>query len=195
MELKKRKYKRDQVNAMLEAYKSQYENLVLDLRSRINELVKENKALLEKIEHNKQREKTIIATLERAEISAEQIKEQAQLEYVLEMQHLRDFSAKWDRYFNKLKEKYPVNKTTNKALDIINQVEELSEESDAKQAIQRLDDMISEENRSFNPKSKIKDYICATTSESGFNINEVLNPGKLELEDLCKELGLIDEDE
>ena len=195
MELKKRKYKRDQVNSILDAYKSQYENLILDLRTRINELVKENKALLEQVEQNKQRESLIIKTLESAEVHAEQIKEQAQLEYVLEMQRLRAFSEKWDKYFNKLKEKYPTSKTVKKAIEIKNQVDAEPKDSDAKKTIEKLDSMVSAENKNFNPKSKIKDYICATTSESGFNINEVLNPGKLELEDLCKELGLIEEGE
>ena len=195
MELKNRKYKREQVNAIIEAYKEQYESLIFDLRSRINELVKENKTLLEQVEQNKKRENLIVKALESAEERAEQIIEQAQLEYVLEMQRLKSFSDKWDKYFNKLKEKYPLDKAINKAIEIKNQAVSLSDESDAKKAIQKIDDMISQENQSFNPKTKIKDYISATISENGFNLNEVLNPGKLELEDLCKELGLIEEGE
>ena len=61
-----------------------------------------------------------------------------------------------------------------------------------KQVIEDLDGMIDEQT-TFNPKQKIKDYVVAT-SDSGFNLDEVLNPGKLELEDLCKELGLIEEE-
>ena len=44
----------------------------------------------------------------------------------------------------------------------------------------------------FNPKKKIVDYI-ASTGDNGFNLDEVLNPGELQLEDLCKELGLMQE--
>ena len=44
----------------------------------------------------------------------------------------------------------------------------------------------------FDPKSKIEAFVAAT-SDNGFNLNEVLNPGELQLEDLCKELGLIEE--
>ncbi len=194
MELKKRKYKNKEVALIIEEYKAEYESLVLDLKTRINELTKENEELLEQVQQNKQRENLIIKTLESAQQSAEQIKEQAQLEYALEMQRLRDFSRKWDRYFNNIKDKYPSCKTTEKALEIKNKVDALSEDDSPKQAIEKLDDMVSEQNRAFNPKSKIKDYILATTSESGFNINEVLNPGKLELEDLCKELGLIEDE-
>ncbi len=194
MELDKRKYNRDQVNAIIEAYKEKYENLVADFRSRISELEKENKSLLEQVEQYANRERLIIKALESAEEKAEQIKEQAQLEYVLELQRLKDFIKKWDKYFITLKEKYPCD-STKKALDIKKQVEEVSKEDDAKECIEKLDEMISEQNRAFNPKTKIKEYISATTSENGFNINDVLNPGKLELEDLCKELGLIEEGE
>ena len=196
MELSKRKYKRIEVEQMINAYKSQYENLILDLRSRISELDKENKALLQQVEQNKNREGLIIKALERAEESAEQIKEQAQLEYALELQRLGEFTRKWDRFFNNLKDKYSTCNTAKKALEIKEQVEILSaDSSNPKQVIEKLDDMITEQNKAFNPKSKIKEYISATTSESGFNLNDVLNPGKLELEDLCKELGLIEEGE
>ena len=194
MELSKRKYKRIEVEQMIGAYKSQYENLILDLRSRISELDKENKALIEENEQNKNREALIIKALERAEESAEQIKEQAQLEYALELQRLSEFVRKWDRFFNNLKDKYSTCDTAKKALEIKEEVENASKTSNAKQVIEKLDGMITERTKDFNPKSKIKEYISATTSESGFNLNDVLNPGKLELEDLCKELGLIEEE-
>jgi hypothetical protein len=45
-----------------------------------------------------------------------------------------------------------------------------------------------------SPKKMISDYI-SSNSENGFNMDEVLNPGDLELEELCKELGLLDGDE
>ncbi len=194
MELDKRKYSRDQVNAIVEEYKAKHENLETELRTRITELVNENNALLEQVEQYRNRERLIIKALESAEEKAEQIIEQAQLEYVLELQRLKEFVKKWDKYFIALKEKYPCD-ATNKALDIKKQVEELSKEDDAKECIENIDEIISEQNRAFNPKTKIKEYISATTSENGFNINDVLNPGKLELEDLCKELGLIEEGE
>ena len=50
----------------------------------------------------------------------------------------------------------------------------------------------SKEMGEFNPK-KIMDEYIATTGDNGFNLDEVLNPGELHLEDLCKELGLIEE--
>jgi hypothetical protein len=49
------------------------------------------------------------------------------------------------------------------------------------------------DNKIFDPEKRIADYVSAT-SENGFNLEEVLNPGELHLEDLCKELGLIEEE-
>ena len=193
MELKKRKYKRKEVNLMLDAYKAQYENLIGEFRSRINQLSKENKDLLEQLEKVNEREKLIISTLERAEKTAFQIKEQVELEYSLEMERLKKFSKTWDSYFKQLTEKYPSSKVVKKAVSIKNKVDAGSKSKSAKNTINELEKLITEK-ENFNPKQKIKDYIVAT-SDTGFDMDKVLNPGKLELGDLCKELGLIEENE
>ena len=193
MELKKRKYKRKEVDLMINAYKAQYENLIGELRSRINQISKENKDLLEQLEKVNEKERLIISTLERAEKTAFQIREQVELEYSLEMERLKKFSKTWDSYFKQLSEKYPANKTVKKAVSIKNKVDESSNSKSAKSTINELEKLITEK-ETFNPKQKIKDYIVAT-SDTGFDMDKVLHPGKLELGDLCKELGLIEENE
>ena len=192
MELEKRKYKRKEVSAMIDAYRAQYENLIIEYRARISELVKENSELTKKLEETSSKEPLIIATLERAEKTSQEIVARAELEYSLELQRLKKFTEKWDDYFKDLQEKYPRSETTKKAIKIREKVKELSKNSNAKKVIEQLDGIIDEKKK-FNPKQKIKDYVVAT-SDTGFNLDEVLNPGKLELEDLCKELGLIEED-
>ena len=54
-----------------------------------------------------------------------------------------------------------------------------------------LSEIIEEKNQPFNPKEIINDYVAAT-GDNGFDLDEVLNPGELQLEDLCKELGLLE---
>ena len=193
MELKKRKYKRKTVSLMLDAYKAQYDNLILELRGRISQLASENKALNEKINEFKDREKLIISTLERAELHANQLVQQAEIEYSLEMQRLSNFSKSWDTFFNNLKEKYPNDKTVQKAISLKEKVEKNSNSKTSKNTINELEELVKEKEK-FNPKQKIKDYIVAT-SDTGFDMDQVLNPGKLELGDLCKELGLIEEND
>ena len=192
MELKKRKYKRKEVSAMVDAYKGQYENLILEYRTRISELLKENSKLTTRVEEMSSKEPLVIAMLERAEKTSLEILEKAELQYSLEMERLKKFVENWNEYFKHLEEKYPLYPTTKKAIDIKDKVNAFSKKSNAKKAIEEIGGMIEEE-KSFNPKQKIKDYVVAT-SDNGFNLDEVLNPGKLELEDLCKELGLIEEE-
>ena len=61
--------------------------------------------------------------------------------------------------------------------------------------VEELDSVLAvngkKKDKKFNPKAVISDYIVATEN-NGFNMDEVLNPGELRLEDLCKELGLIE---
>ena len=59
---------------------------------------------------------------------------------------------------------------------------------------EELDDLIERETAAaqFNPKEKIERYI--ENDVNGFNLEEVLNPGELQLEDLCRELGLMEDD-
>ena len=109
------------------------------------------------------------------------------------MERLKKFSKNWDSYFNQLKEKYPMYKTTKKAIALKEKVDKHSKTNNSKQTIKELEKLIGEEQK-FNPKQKIKDYIVAT-SDTGFDMDKVLHPGKLELGDLCKELGLIEENE
>ena len=193
MELKKRKYKRKDVALMLDAYKAQYDNLIAELRSRITQLSKENDDLREQLQKVNDKEKLIISTLERAEKTSSQIVEQIELEYSLEMDRLRRFSKTWESFFNELKNKYPTSKSVKKAVSIKEMIDSTSTSESSKNFINDLEKLILKEEK-FNPKEKIKDYIVAT-SDTGFDMDKVLHPGKLELGDLCKELGLIDEND
>lgn len=178
---------------MVTAYKAQYENLIAEQRTRISELSNENSILQSQLDEFKQKEKLIISTLERAEKSADEIIEQAKEQYLQEMQRLKAFVENWNDYFDDLKEKYPLYSNVKKALKIRDRVKDFNG-GDVKVAITELDESIDKYKIKFNPKQKIKDYI-ASTGDNGFNLDEVLNPGKLELEEICKELGLIEQSE
>ena len=179
---------------MLNAYSSEYQARIAEQRIQISELSKENFQLLEELEKFKEKEKLISSALINAEKRAQEIIEQAELQYSLEVAKLKKFCDKWDEYFNMLKEKYPLYPTTKKAIKIKEKIVQAEKISKSKKIIEEVDAMLSEDGQVFDPKSKIRDYIAAT-SDNGFNMNDVLNPGKLELEDLCKELGLIEENE
>lgn len=64
--------------------------------------------------------------------------------------------------------------------------------TDLLNAINSLKKIIEDKNPDFNPKKIIDDYV-AVSSENGFDLNQV-NDTTIKLEDVCKDLGLIDED-
>lgn len=193
LELEKKKYTKAEVILMLNAYKSEFEKRYLEQREIISQLNAEIKVLSATAEDLNQKEKLILATLVRAEKTALDLKKEAEEQYELEIERLKRFSKKWDKYFNDLKEKYPLYKPVKDAVKINEKLKNSS--GDAKVVINELDSMLpKEKEKPFNPKSKIRDYIAAT-GDNGFNLDDVLNPGELRLEDLCKELGLIDGEE
>ena len=177
---------------MINAYRAEYENLISEQNNRISELIKENANIRAKEDYINQKEKLILTTLEQAENNAKMLDEKSKLQYSYEMQRLKQFVEKWDAYFNDLQEKYPLYSSVKQAVDIKDKVIK-SQEKEARKTILEIDEILSKQKERFNPKKKIDEYIAATTaSANGFNLDDVLNPGELQLEDLCKELGLID---
>ncbi len=195
MELNKNKYAKKEVLDILNAYKAEYEKKFAEYREEIYRLREEVRQAETEVATLKNKEELIVLTLERAEQTAIDIKNEAQLQYALEIERLKKFSARWNAYFKELKEKYPLYPPVKKALDFKEKADKVLNNSKAKEAVSKLDNAIPKsKSAKFDPKSKIKDYIAAT-GNNGFNLDEVLHPGDLELEDLCKELGLIDGNE
>jgi len=197
LEFNKKKYTQKEVYEILNAYKKEYESRFLEMRSRITDLLKENSQLKAELESNLGKDELILAVLKRAEQTALDLQKQSQLEYELEIERLNGFSKKWDSYFNKIKAKYPTSTQVKKAIKINEKVKNVKTDKSAKETCLELEKMIDGEKKDkkpFNPKKKMADYISAT-EDGGFSMDEVLNPGKLELEALCKELGLLDGNE
>lgn len=195
MELKKRKYKKAEVQTYLDGIKAEYELKFIEQRNKIRELVKENNDLRTKLEVYTDQSEHILTTLTRAECTAKEVERNAQLQYELELERIRNFAKKWDSYFKELREKYPLYPVTQEAIGVVDKLYSMvNSDYTAKSAIDELDATIGGKKATFDPKSKIQDYI-ASASDNGFNMDEVLNPGALKLEDICKELGLIEENE
>lgn len=197
MELKKKKFKREEVEKIIAEISQRYENNIGDLKDKNAELLFENNNLKSEIEFFKLQEQNVLATLKNANIKANEIEKEARLQYYAEIETLKKFSEKWQDYFFALKEKYPHYPAINKAIELKDKINLILKRESGKQVIENLEkefsDNNSKNNKVFAPKEKIQDYI-ASTSDSGFNLDEVLNPGELELEDLCKELGLMEEE-
>lgn len=193
MEIDKKKYKQKEVVEIISELKIEYESKLAEQRGRVVDLTKENSELKAKLDKLKQKESLIASTLEKAQKTATDIEEKAILKYSVEMERLRNFSQKWEEYFIALKEKYPVYKPVMDAVSVKDRINRLISGFDPKKALNKADESLSQ-SYAFNPKGKIAEYIAAT-EDNGFNMEDVLNPGDLKLEDLCKELGLMDANE
>ncbi len=176
---------------MINTVVSKYEERASALKTKTLELLAENERLKDEVTRLKDKESLILNTLERAEKTAKNVQDDVMAQYELEVERLRKFSEKWNGYFKELKEKYPIYPTTVKAVEINDKFTELVENSDPKTIIDKLDQMLGDQD--YEQKNKI-DELAVTEKTNGFDINEVLYPGALKLEDICKELGLIEEE-
>lgn len=200
MELVKRKYARSEVEEILAAVKREYEEKLSDEKARIIELVRENSACRTELDSYIKKDRQISAALKRAEEYAADLEQKADMRYELAVETISSFLLKWNAYFDHLKEKYPMYPVVADAVKLRDKIVKIVGNKDAKTVIYTADKSFSglknAKDTAFSPKEKIADYIAATRAdENGFNMDEVLNPGALRLEDLCKELGLLTEND
>ncbi len=203
MELKKKKFKRSEVEELLTSLSNEYENKLGELKDRNAELIAENESLLGQLNYYKSQEQNIVDTLKSAQLNSKKLEQEVKARYFAEIETLKKFSIKWQNYFLELKEKYPLYPTVKKACELKEKIDILLKKDKDKSVVVDINESLDEiegansnkkeNSKIFSPESKIQQYINAT-SDNGFNINDVLNPGELHLEDLCKELGLMEEE-
>ena len=189
LEIVKRKYKQKEVLEIMNACETEYKAKLAELKSQIVDLSNQNELLRNELFDLKEVEKQTAKALIDAEKRAKEITETSGLQYALTIEKLKNFSNRWGAYFNELKEKYPMYKPVKKAVDVKTRLDAFLKNSPKTGNVDSLDQILDDKGK-FDPKKKIDDYIAAT--EQGFDMNEVLNPGDIKLEDICKELGLID---
>ena len=193
MDLSKKKYSQQEVKQLLDSCSREYQEKLNTQRTKISFLIEENRKLFDKVEEYKSKEALISSTLFSAQEKATEMEEVTNEKYALVVEELKKFSNDWKEYFDFLKEKYPNYDTIQKAVKLKEALDNNILGGDDKLTVKEMEEKLSNitSRLDFKPKDKIRDYIAAT-SDNGFNLEEVLNPGKLELEDLCKELGLME---
>ena len=192
MELDKKKYKREDVENLISTIRSEYEDKISAYKIRINDLITDVKSLQAELQSYKDNDEKVSSAIKDAEDFSLILKNNAKEKYQAEIELLKSFSVRWREFFLALKEKYPLYSTTDSARKVYDEINDIISSKSGNQAIDLCNDVLGGVDAPFNPKDKINDYIVAT-SDNGFNLDEVLNPGELELEELCRELGLLDE--
>lgn len=212
MDLDKRKYKNSEVKEIISKISSDYEDSLFAQKVRISELLKENEKLKAENHALKDQENLIAKTLKDAEIKSSEILNKAESDYALEYASLKSFVKKFGKYFGTVQKKYPLYGDAEKAKSVFENLEKKLLTEDAKKVVKETEGVIpsdideetaigsvavgvlsGKKGKVFNPKQKIDEYISATGS-NGFDLDKVLNPGELDLEDLCKEMGLIEKE-
>lgn len=212
MDLDKRKYKNSEVKEIISKISSDYEDSLFAQKVRISELLDENEKLKTENSALKEQENLIARTLKDAEVKSSEILNKAESDYALIYASLKSFVKKFGKYFGTVQKKYPLYGDAEKAKSVFESLEKKLLTEDARKAVKEIDGVIpsvSEDETAissvsacaqsvragkiFNPKQKIDEYISATGS-NGFDLDKVLNPGELDLEDLCKEMGLIEKE-
>ncbi len=194
MELKKRKYKQKEVKEIIDAVSSENANLTSELRAKIQELTIENAKLKAINSKHAEDEKVAHKIIKDAENIALRVRKEAEDYLELTILNMQKLSTSWQQFFDLLLEKYPNYKVVNDAIETKKKIDEILFNDSDKNRAEKIKKVIGDYKGNkaiFDPQSKINEYISAT-SDSGFNLDEVLNPSDLKLEDLCKELGLIE---
>lgn len=193
MELNKKKYSLQEVEKLIDSCSREYQEKLNNQKAKISFLIDENKRLMDKVEEYKGKDALITSTLLSAQEKADEMEKTINDKYTLVVENLKKFVKNWQNYFEYLKDKYPNYDTIQQVIKLKEALKVDILENDDKQTIESIEEKLKNlsSNIEFMPKERLNNYIAAT-SENGFNLEEVLNPGKLELEDLCKELGLME---
>ena len=194
MELNKNKYNAKEVEKIVNEEVAKVQMVVDEQKEKISNLLESNKMLEIELFALKSKESLIEKAILDAEKHAQEKMDKSDKEYELVLLKLKNFSKRWDNYFNQLKEKYPLYPFVNVSTELSEKINKLIGKYNKKEIVDNLEnDLDNAIGDNFNPR-KIMDNYIASVSENGFNLQEVLNPGELELEDICKELGLIEEE-
>lgn len=102
-------YSPEEVDSYIHSMKMEYENRLAVQKERIFELVERNKKAEEELESYRKKDDEISSALLGAVAKAKDIEQEAELRYENELNRLQVFHAKWVRYYNEIRTKYPLD--------------------------------------------------------------------------------------
>lgn len=99
-------YSQNEVDEFLKSEKEKTEETHRQLRERVDQLLKENETLKERVDGYKKREDKIAEAIITAEENADKMTAEIKLRYMMELDRLNKFRAKWTGVYDELKERY-----------------------------------------------------------------------------------------
>lgn len=128
-----------------------------------------------------------LAKIEKDRQTAIDLKQTAMEKYALEIKRLKLFADKWQAYFDD-SSRMEKQELINLLTDLMREENTVDGVFDAKAKVDKIFEKVGEP---FDPVELIKEQF--DSEETGFNIDDAINPkGELNLEDLCKELGVFE---
>ncbi len=195
MKINKIKYNKEEVLDLMDEQKNDYEIIIGEQKSVIQRLKADIRKLSAELESYKNRENLIMLTLRSSEEKAEEIRRQSELEYAAELRRMSELKARWNGLFAGIEKKFPHHFAVRKSETLLKRIDEiLGGNGTAKEKFNGLSDALKGYSAPFDPKEKVERYLDGVEEETActIDLNEVLNPGELDLEELCKEMGLME---
>lgn len=198
-----KKFTQKETEQLIAGIREAYEIKIRQLNYRLEGLTGENRSLRASLAEYKDREGKVGKAIVAAEEKGEEIKEFYRMSALTEWQTLRLFADKWKALAAQTEGILPQDESEKYARYAENLSALLGKEAPfaaaeefAAQPPEAPAKEAEEERPSepFDPKAVIQKYVEGE-EDSGFNLSDVINPkGKLDLEKLCRNLGLMDED-
>jgi len=214
-ELSKNTFTKAEIDKLLFQIKLEYDGRLKEQKNRIFELVNQMQDKNEECEKLRKRDAIISKALLSAVEKVKQVEYSAKKKTENEINRLQLFINKCEKYLSDIKLSYPIDTNIQKFDEFTDKMRGLMPETSKNvntkkenvNIVKQENNIAKEENntakeelaagRIFNPKEKIEKYIekdiKVNEKEDDFNMDDVLNPkGELNLEDLCRQLGLMD---
>ena len=184
-----KKITQQEAEKLIAGIREAYEIKIRQLNYRRDGLTAENRSLRASLAEYKEKEGKIGKAIVAAEEKGEEIVNLYRMSAETELNTLRLFADKWKRLAAQMAGAIPASEAKKYA--------EFAENLSALLGKERGRFGVEDGNvaslEKFDPKAVIEKYVEGE-EETGFNLDDVINPkGELDLEKLCRNLGLMDE--
>lgn len=180
----KKNYTSKEVGEFVSLIKSNYEGTIADLREQLFEAHESLEEANAEVERLKSQKALISRAITEALAKADDIERVSMIKYNREISQLKAFHDKWQSYYNKIIEKYPLDDELVKTSALNEKISTILSNTD------EIDARVEQETKRLRESVATEDEQPA---QGGFSFSEALNP-KDDLKKIMADLGIIIDD-
>lgn len=190
-----KKFTQQEMEKLIAGIREAYEAKIRQLNYRLDGLVSENRSLRASLAEHKSREGRVGRAIVAAEEKGEEIRALCRMSAETEIRTLRLFADKWKKLAAQMADVLPKGESEKYAGYADDLAALLGKDRFSVPAEEQgTPPATAAGGEKFDPKAVIEKYVEGE-EETGFNLDDVLNPkGKLDLEKLCRSLGLMEDE-